>query len=129
MMSSSGAPAEEVAAREIRQIIPTSGHLAVFYDEETGEPWVDQLVGWAFVVEKSPESAAQTSPRIIGLVSDGKEIVLADEVPNFLGYMSPGGGLEGWTEEAAKAFEESSNEQQDSEPADAVARRRPSLWQ
>lgn len=92
--------------REIRQIIPTSGHLAVYFDEESGEPWTDALVGWALVADTTNESGTPVRPKIIGLVSETKEIILVDEFPNFLGYMSPEGGLDDWREDAQAAWEE-----------------------
>lgn len=78
VMSSSATPADGApTVREIRQIVATSGHLAVFFDEENGEPWVDQLIGWALVGDGSGAAAA----RIVGVVSDGKEVVLCDDIP------------------------------------------------
>jgi len=92
--------------REIRQIIPTSGHLAVYFDEETGDPWTDALVGWALVADPTNEASAAARPKLIGLVCEGREVVLVDEFPNFLGYMSPDGSLDDWREDAEGAWEE-----------------------
>jgi hypothetical protein len=92
--------------RDIRQIIPTSGHLAVYFDEETGDPWADIIIGWALVADSAPESGTPARSKIIGLVSEGREIIPVDEFPNFLGYMSPDGSLEDWKEDAQAAWEE-----------------------
>lgn len=96
--------------RDIRQIIPTSGHLAVYFDEETGNPWADVMIGWALVADPTNESGTPARPRIIGLVSEGREIILVDEFPNFLGYMSPDGSLDDWNEDAQDAWEQKRSE-------------------
>lgn len=87
--------------RRISQIIPGSGHLAVYFDEETGEPWCDFVLGWA-LVEETDEPHVQS--RVVGLVAGEKEIVLVDEYPNFLGYMQPDGSLNDWQADAEEAW-------------------------
>ncbi len=107
--------------REIRQLIPTSGHLAVYFDEETGEPWADPLVGWALVGEIQNRAER---PKVIGLVSEGKDVVLVDEFPNFLGYLSPEGGLDEWREDANQAWEEVNRKKESGLWPDTSQRRR-----
>jgi hypothetical protein len=97
-------PSEKPAKREIRHLIQSPGYAAIFFDEETGEPWADALVGWALVAESSTSGEQVT--KVLGLVTDGKAIVFTDEFPNFVGYLSPEGGLDDWREDVRKAWEE-----------------------
>lgn len=95
--------------RDIRQVVPATGHRAVYFDEETGEPWTDPVVAWGLLVDwgnASPFGAQPLTAKLVGLVPDVKEIVPVDEFPNFLGYMSPGGKLKAWKEEALRAWKE-----------------------
>jgi hypothetical protein len=103
-MSTPSQSTEKAGEREIRQIIPAPGYAAIFFDEETGEPWADALVGWALVAE-SITSGGQVT-KVLGLVTDGKAIVFTDEFPNFVGYLSPESGLDDWREDVRKAWEE-----------------------
>src|SRR5262249_22970208 len=88
-------------ARQIRELTTAVNFSAVFYDEEDGEPWVDTIVAWALV----NDSRGETSQTVVGLVADGKDILFADEFPNFIGYLSAEGSLDGWRERAREAFE------------------------
>jgi hypothetical protein len=105
-------PGDKALKREIRHLIHAAGYAAVFFDEETGEPWADTLVGWALVAESSASGDDVT--KVLGLVADGKTILFADDFPNFVGYLAPEGGLDDWKEDVRKAWEE-----QQSQDADA----------
>ncbi len=107
MSTSASEAVDPVFDREIRQIIPAPGYSAIFFDEGDGEPWADSLVGWALVVE-SPGKPGEPQPRaaVMGLVADGKAVLLVDEFPNFVGYLSPEGGLDDWREDVRQAWEE-----------------------
>ena len=97
---------EQGFAREIRQIIPSPGYSAIFFDVEDGEPWVDSLVGWALFSE-STDSSGEPQPRssVMGLVVEGKSVLFVDEFPNFVAYLSPEGRFEDWREDARLAWE------------------------
>ena len=97
---------DPVFDREIRQIIPSPGYSAIFFDEEDGEPWADSLVGWALAAE-SPGKSGEPQSRsvVIGLVADGKSVLFVDDFPNFVGYLSPEGRFEDWAEDARQAWE------------------------
>jgi len=115
MSTSASDAVDPVFDREIRQIIPSPGYSAIFFDEEDGEPWADSLVGWALVAEaagKSDEPRSHSS--VIGLVADGKSVLFVDEFPNFVGYLSPEGRFEDWTEDVRLAWEQ---QQKDKRPA------------
>jgi hypothetical protein len=115
MSTSASDAVDPVFDREIRQIIPSPGYSAIFFDEEDGEPWADSLVGWALVAESSAKPGEPPShPSVIGLVADGKSVLFVDEFPNFVGYLSPEGRFEDWTEDVRLAWEQ---QQQDKRPA------------
>ena len=106
MSTSASDAVDPVFDREIRQIIPSPGYSAIFFDEEDGEPWTDSLVGWALVAEppgKSPETPSRAA--VVGLVADGKAVLFVDEFPNFVGYLSPESGFEDWRDDARLAWE------------------------
>jgi hypothetical protein len=105
-MNSEQTDEESPSTREIRQLIPATNFVAVFFDEENGAPWVDVIVAWALVAD----SARGPFPTVMGMVADGKEIVFVDEFPNFLGYLSPEGSLDEWRERAREAFESQQTE-------------------
>ena len=107
MPTSESSAGDPVFDREIRQIIPAPGYGVIFFDEDDGDPWAESLVGWALVAE-SPGASGEPQPRpsVIGLVADGKSVLLADEFPNFVGYLSPEGGLDDWREDVRKAWDE-----------------------
>ena len=114
MSTSASDAVDPVFDREIRQIIPSPGYSAIFFDEEDGEPWADSLVGWALVAEAPGKSGEpQSRPSVVGLVADGKSVLFVDEFPNFVGYLSPEGRFEDWTEDVRLAFEQ----QQQNRPA------------
>ena len=113
MPTSASDAVDPIFDREIRQIIPSPGYSAIFFDEEDGEPWADSLVGWALVAPSPVKSGeAQSRPSVIGLVADGKSVLFVDEFPNFVGYLSPEGRFEDWAEDANQAWQE----QQDKRP-------------
>jgi hypothetical protein len=127
MSTSSSDAVDPVFDREIRQIIPSPGYSAIFFDEEDGEPWADTLVGWALVMEapgKSGEPPAR--PAVIGLVADGKSVLFVDEFPNFVGYLSPEARFEDWTEDVRLAWEQ---QQKDKSPAPVKAQETPRALQ
>ena len=107
MSSTNGSDAvDQSFERWIRQIIPSPGYSAVFFDEEDGEPWADSLVGWALFSESTGESdEPQSRTSVIGLVADGKSVLFVDEFPNFVGYLSPEGRFEDWRVDARQAWE------------------------
>jgi hypothetical protein len=111
---SSEQPEASSATRVIKQLIPTANFVAVFYDEESGEPWVDSVVLWALVSDPANGSAQS----IIGMVADEKDILFVDEFPNFIGYLSPEGSLNDWRERAQEAFEK----RQESDQSGALRR-------
>ena len=106
--------------REIRHLIHAAGYAAVFFDEETGEPWADTLVGWALVAESSASGSEVT--KVLGLVADGRTILFTDDFPNFVGYLSPESGLDDWKEDVRKAWEE--QQSQDAEAPQGLQRKK-----
>ena len=100
-MATSITEPESTAKREIRQIIPATGFVAVFFDEDDGEPFGETMVGWALVVE-SVEGSDRTA--IVGLVTENQSVVFADELPNLVGYMSPEGALDDWKDAVQEAY-------------------------
>ena len=97
---------EQLFDREIKQIIPSPGYSAIFFDEEDGEPWADSLVGWALFSESTGDAdGPQFRTSVIGLVADGKSVLFVDEFPNFVGYLSPEGRFEDWRVDARQAWE------------------------
>ena len=114
---------DQVFDREIRQIIPSPGYSAIFFDEEDGEPWADSLVGWALFSESSGgEGEPKSRSSVIGLVAEGKSVLFVDEFPNFLGYLSPESRFEDWREDARLAWEA----QRDKGPKPGSQRRK--IW-
>jgi hypothetical protein len=75
----------------IKQLVLATNFGAVFVDEESGELWVDTIVAWALVA--NPTAPGES---VLGMVADGKEIVFADDFPNFAGYLSPDSSLDEW---------------------------------
>ena len=114
MSTSASDAVDPVFDREIRQIIPSPGYSAIFFDEEDGEPWADSLVGWALVADRPDKSGEpQARASVVGLVADGKSVLFVDEFPNFVGYLSPEGRFEDWTEDVRLAWDQ----QQSKRPA------------
>ena len=98
---------EQLFEREIKQIIPSPGYSALFFDEEDGEPWAGTLVGWALFSESTGNpDGPQSRTSVIGLVADGKSVLFVDEFPNFVGYLSPEGRFEDWRADARQAWQE-----------------------
>jgi hypothetical protein len=81
--------------RRIKQLIFATNFGAVFVDDEGGEPWVDTILAWALVSD-APGQAAESADYVVGLVADGRDIVFADDFPNFAGYLSPDSSLDDW---------------------------------
>src|SRR6185295_209835 len=106
MSTSASDAVDPVFDREIRQIIPSPGYSAIFFDEEDGEPWADSLVGWSLFSESS-DGAGESKSRssVMGLVAEGKSVLFVYEFPNFLGYLSPESRFEDWREDARLAWE------------------------
>ena len=94
----------EFDERRILQIIPAVGQCVVYFDLETGEPWVDDVVCWALVQEGDAQTAART--RVVGLVVDQTDVVGVDEFPNFVGYMITTESLDNWRDLTYEAWKE-----------------------
>ena len=91
-------------ARRILQIIPAVEYCVVYFDLETGEPWVDNVVCWALVEEPGRQNPAKT--KVVGFVVDGTEVVGVDEFPNFVGYMMPTEMLDHWRDTSYEAWKD-----------------------
>ncbi|HMG37062.1 MAG TPA: hypothetical protein VKM94_24240 [Blastocatellia bacterium] len=92
---------ESTVNRQIKQLIPAVNFCAVFFDEDNGEPWIDSVVAWAL----AESSIAGQPDVVIGLVPDGRDVVFADDFPNFVGYLSPERTLDEWRDRAREAWE------------------------
>ena len=90
--------------RRILQIIPAAEYCVVYFDLETGEPWVDNVVCWALVEEAGGQNPPKT--KVVGLVADGTEVIGVDEFPNFVGYMMPTESLDHWRDTSYEAWKE-----------------------
>ena len=104
-MSEAMTTTEPSGVRQIKQLVHAVNFCAVFFDEDNGEPWIESVVGWALAGFAEPQTDV-----VVGMVPDGKDIVFADEFPNFVGYLSPERTLDDFRGKAREAWEAAHDE-------------------